>query len=327
MKKIATMLLSAATILSLASCEKNKNNGDAFDCIVKTSELTETSVKVSVSVNDAAAEYSLWVVEESAYKETVPETAKKLKGNTAETFDGLTADTEYYAVVYESSLGFTKKSFVTSKPSKEYECLKGSDYIILAMDETTRKKIEDKTKYYMPNDGDYTKGTGTIFFDMWGDAGAANTEWGTASGPNYFGVVDGWYCISKTALAGMGWFGYCFRLDDGKTAEEKAEAIKRREILKGITNDYILHIAMKANAAGEYSLGVLGGNSVVIGDETTAYGFKRDGEWYGIEIPMTEFMAGEKYGKGEIGNILYFTQGPDSGAATLDLDAVFWYKK
>lgn len=326
MKKITSMLLCAATVLSLASCNKAEVKGDAFDCIVKTSEITENSVKVSVEVNDAAAEYSLWVVEESAYKEAVPETAKKFKGNAAETFEGLNADTEYFAVVYESSLGFTKKSFVTAKPSKEYKCLEGSDYIIIAMDETTRKKIEDKTKYYMPNDGDYTKGTGTIFFDMWGE-GSTHTEWGTASGPNFFGVVDGWYCISKTALAGMGWFGYCFRLDDGKTEEEKAEAIKRREILKGINNEYTLHLAMKANVAGEYSLGVLGGNTVVIGDETTTYGFKRDGEWHEIEVPMSEFMAGEKYGTEAIGNILYFTQGPNSGAATLDVDAIFWYKK
>ena len=88
MKKISSLLLCAATILSLASCKKSEVKGDAFDCIVKTSEVTENSVKVSVEVNDASAEYSLWVVEESAYKEAVPETAKKLKGNAAEVFEG-----------------------------------------------------------------------------------------------------------------------------------------------------------------------------------------------------------------------------------------------
>ena len=59
MKKISSLLLCAATILSLASCKKSEVKGDAFDCIVKTSEVTENSVKVSVEVNDAAAEYSL----------------------------------------------------------------------------------------------------------------------------------------------------------------------------------------------------------------------------------------------------------------------------
>ena len=321
MKKIATMLLSAATILSLASCEKNEVKGDAFDCIVKTSDVTENSVKVSVEVNDAAAEYSLWVVEESAYKEVVPETAKKLKGNAAETFEGLSADTEYYAVVYESSLGFSKKSFVTSKPSKEYKCLGGSDYIIIAMDETTSKKIEGKIKYTMPSDGAYGedgKSTGTLFFDWWNGGNA-----GTTSGPNFFGVVEGWFSI-QTAT---GWFGYAFRLGEGNTDEEKAESAKRREILKGITADYTLHLAMKATCEGEYSLGMLDGAAVIIGDETAAYGFKRDGEWHEIEIPMSAFMAGEKYNAETGVNVLYWTQGTNGYPTTLDVDAIFWYKK
>ena len=151
MKKISSLLLCAATILSLASCKKSEVKGDAFDCIVKTSEVTENSVKVSVEVNDAAAEYSLWVVEESAYKEAVPETAKKLKGNAAEVFEGLNADTEYLAVVYEPSFGFSKKGFVTSKPSKVYPCLQGSDYIIISMDETRdyhkENREEDQVLY------------------------------------------------------------------------------------------------------------------------------------------------------------------------------------
>ncbi len=321
MKKIASLLLCAATILSLSSCKKDKVSGDAFDCIVKTSDVTENSVKVSVEVNDAAAEYSLWVVEESAYKDAVPETAKTLKGNADETFEGLAADTEYYAVVYESSLGFTKKSFVTSKPSKEYECLKGSDYIILAMDETTRKTIESKTKYHMPSDGVYLDGDntkGTLFFDWWHGG-----EAGTASGPNFFGVVDGWFSI-KTADE---WFGYSFRLGEGKTEEEKDESAKRREILNSITSDYTLHIAMKASCEGEYKLGMLDGASVLIGDETATYGFKRDGEWQEIEIPMSVFMAGENYNARTGVNVLYWTQGDNGYPTTLDVDAIFWYKK
>ena len=324
MKKITSMLLCAATVLSLASCNKAEVKGDAFDCIVKTSEVTENSVKVSVEVNDAAAEYSLWVVEESAYKETVPETAKKLKGSAAETFEGLNADTEYYAVVYESTLGFTKKSFVTAKPSKEYKCLEGSDYIIIAMDETTSKKIESKIKYTMPSDGTYGedgKSTGTLFFDWWN---ANGTEAGTCSGPNFFGVVDGWFSFAKTA---DGWFGYAFRLGEGNTDEEKAESANRREILKGITADYTLHLAMKATCAGEYSLGMLDGAAVIIGDETAAYGFKRDGDWHEIEIPMSAFMAGEKYNAETGVNVLYWTQGANGYPTTLDVDAIFWYKK
>lgn len=319
MKKISSLLLCAATILSLASCKKSEVKGDAFDCIVKTSEVTENSVKVSVEVNDAAAEYSLWVVEESAYKEAVPETAKKLKGNAAEVFEGLNADTEYLAVVYEPSFGFSKKGFVTSKPSMVYPCLQGSDYIIISMDETTIKKIEKKIKYFMPADGVYGEpDTGTLFFDWW-NGGAV----GTASGPNFFGVVADWFSI-KTA---SGWFGYAFRLAEGLTDEEKAESAKRREVLKGITADYTLHIAMKGTAAGEYSLGMLDGATITIGDEKAAYGFKRDGEWHEIEIPLSAFMAGEKYNASTAVNVLQWTQGTNGYPTTLDVDAIFWYKK
>ena len=81
------------------------------------------------------------------------------------------------------------------------------------MDETTTKKIEKKIKYSMPSDGVYgSPDTGTLFFDWWHGG-----EAGTASGPNFFGVVAGWFSV-KTA---GDWFGYAFRLAEGLTDEER----------------------------------------------------------------------------------------------------------
>lgn len=319
MKKITTALLCAATIVSLASCEKPSSGSETFGCTIKTAP-TENSVEVAVEVNDAAKEYKLWVVETAEYKEAVPETAKTLKGNATETFTGLKDDTEYTAAVYEASMGFKTREFVTDKAAVVYECLKGSDYIVISMDETTRKSIEGKIKYSMPSDGVYgDPNTGTLFFDWW-NGGTA----GTASGPNFFGVVDGWFSINTAS----GWFGYAFRLDAGLTAEEQAESAKRREILKGITADYTLHLAMKATCSGSYSLGMLDGANVVIGEEGSTYGFKRDGQWHEIEIPVSAFMAGEKYNAATGVNVLYWTQAENAGyPTTLDVDAIFFYKK
>ena len=318
MKKITTALLCAATIVSLASCEKTKTGSETFGCTIKTAP-TENSVEVAVEVNDDTKEYKLWVVEIAEYKAAVPETAKTLKGNAKETFTGLKDDTEYTAALYEESIGFKTKEFVTDKAEVVYECLKGSDYIVIAMDETTRKSIEGKIKCFMPSDGVYgDPATGTLFFDWW-NGGTA----GTASGPNFFGVVDGWFSINTAS----GWFGYAFRLAEGNTDAEKAESTKRREALKSITADYTLHLAMKATCSGSYSLTMFDGAAVVIEEEGSTYGFKRDGQWHEIEVPVSAFMAGEKY-NATGANVLAWTQAENAGyPTTLDVDAIFFYKK
>ncbi len=325
MKKIISILLSAAAVISLASCNKSDNpSSDSFGCTIKVTP-SENSAVVAVEVNDANAEYQLWVVESASYAEKVPVDARTLKGNASETFTGLKSDTEYTAVVYEASAGFKAKEFVTDKSTVTYESLQGSEYIIIAMDETTSNSIASKTKYLMYADGNYgaTPYTGTIFFDYW-NGGAA----GTCSGPNSYGVVSDWFSVIPPA----GWFGFCFRLEDDEknlsTDAEKEEAAKRRAALKSITSDYTLHLAMKANCAGEYSLRCLSGEfGVTIGDENATYGFKRDGQWHEIEIPMSVFMASDKYNASTESGIIAFTQGTNGYPTTLDFDAVFFYKK
>ena len=72
---------------------------------------------------------------------------------------------------------------------------------------------------------------------------------------------------------------------------------------------------------------MLDGATVAIGDENATYGFKRDGEWHEIEIPVSVFMAGEKYNASTAVNVLQWTQGTNGYPTTLDVDAIFWYKK
>ena len=325
MKKIISILLSAAAIFSLASCNKSENpSSGSFGCTIKVTP-SENSAVVAVEVNNADAEYQLWVVESASYEEKVPADAMTFKGNASATFNGLKADTEYTAVVYEASAGYKAKEFVTDKSTVSYDSLKGSDYIIIAMDQTTSNSLAGKTKYLMYADGVYSDAgnTGTIFFDYW-NGGTA----GTCSGPNSYGVVDGWFSVIPPA----GWFGFCFRLEDNveklSTDEEKAEAARRRAALQSITSDYTLHIAMKASCPGEYSLRCLSGEfGVTIGDENSTYGFKRDGQWHEIEIPMSVFMASDKYNATSETGIVAFTQGTNGYPTTLDFDAVFFYKK
>ncbi len=321
MKKIIPILLSAATIFSLASCKKSENPSSAtFGCTIKVTPA-ENSATVSVEVNDAQTEYKLWVVETASYEEKVPESAKTLKGNATEEFTSLKSDTEYIAAVYTESAGFKTKEFVTDKATVTYESLQGSDYIIVAMDETTSNSIAGKTKYIMYADGVYSEdgNTGTIFFDYWNGGSA-----GTCSGPNSYGVVDGWFSVNTAS----GWFGYCFRLDAGVTDEEKAESARRRQALQSITSDHTLHLAMKGTCSGEYSLRCLSGEfGVTIGDENSTYGFKRDGQWHEIEIPMSVFMASDKYNATTETGIIAFTQGQNGYPTSLEFDAVFFYKK
>ena len=345
MKKFWSILFSAALVLGAAACGDDDNdasadntggnggNGSAFSCMIAVTP-GETDAKVSVTVNDAEKAYKVWVVKEADYAQEVPADAVECKGNvTDRVFEGLTPDEDYYAVVWEESMGYKTKDFMTDVATIDYECLKGSDYYLFSVDGTTTAKLGGKVTASLACDDL------TTFFDWWNWQGFSATE---CTGPNFFGVIEGWFSLQVTGADG--WFGGCFRLiapkeediaapgadgtlPEGKISQEAYDtAVARRAALKKVTAEHTLHLAMRSSAAGNYSLGMLDGNTVQIGDENSKYGFARDNQWHEIEIPMSEFMSGETFSFDGV-NMLYFTQGEAPMPANLDFDAVFIYKK
>src|SRR5690606_27714375 len=107
------------------------------------------------------------------------------------------------------------------------------------------------------------------------------------TGPNAFGQVESWISMSVT---NVGWSGL------GMTPDEKSTVD-----LSGVTNEHVLHFAIKSKVGATYVLGLGDGSTeakFAIGQTAfDDYGtvlqpyanFPRDGEWHHIEIPFTEF--------------------------------------
>lgn len=344
MKKFWSILFSAALVLGAAACgdddndtsagDNNGGNGgnpSAFSCMI-TVTPGETDAKVSVTVSDAEKTYKLWVVKMDDYAEEVPADAVACTGNvTDQLFEGLTPDTDYYAVAWEESMGYKSKDFFTDKASaSSFASLQGANYYVIQLDAQSREVIKGQTVADLGCDNL------TTFFDWW-NGGAFEAR--DSSGPNVYGVVDGWINLGIKPIEAAGWwFGGCFRLinpteneigeGEGKITQEAYDTAKaRRAKLADITADYVLHLAMRSASAGDYNVSVFGGQGVVIGDENAKYGFAHDNQWHEIEIPMSEFMAGTDFTFDNV-NMCAFTQGPEGSIwpTELNIDAAFFYQ-
>lgn len=197
--------------------------------------------------------------------------------------------------------------------------LEGSDYYLIAMDETTKDKINAKVNK------DYRSDENLIKLNIWPGTGDSYTA-GSPSGPNSFGEVQPW--VSLVVNAPAGWSGFGFS-PEATTVD-----------FSGVTNDHVLHFAIKSkddathiialtDGSGEYRVAIGASGFNDNGNITPAYtNFTRDGEWHHIEIPMSVFISkGLTYRSGGFtgGNIFYALSGSAKGV-TLDLDAIFIYK-
>lgn len=192
-----------------------------------------------------------------------------------------------------------------------YACLNGSDYYVIVLGETYFQQIASKVKVdFRPNDVDR-------FLYVWNETYTG----GTCSGPNVFGDVEDWTCL---ITGNVGWtgMGYCV----------PANLFEALVPVSLNPSEYVLHIAMKSqdDAVHEfvmYNFTSGGEIKVKVGDENSPYGFKRDGEWYEIEIPLTEWtnqgLLWTVPSKPE--NVLGILSGAVAGKH-INLDACFIYK-
>jgi hypothetical protein len=158
--------------------------------------------------------------------------------------------------------------------------LQGSDYFLIALDETTKAKISSKVT------ADYRVDEANRFLYVWENTYVA----GAPSGPNAFGEVDAW--ISLAVASGMTWSGFGISPGGASTVD-----------LSKVTPQHTLHFAMKSRGNATHMVGLGDGTNnfrLAIGaapfvDGTTSFqpykNFTRDGEWHHIEIPMSEFMG------------------------------------
>lgn len=161
----------------------------------------------------------------------------------------------------------------TDLPANLDESLKGTNYYPIVMDAVTYEYIKNNVVADLRVD-DYN-----THLWIWDNTYVA----GTATGPNYYGEVEGWIALQVAAATTWSGAGFC--------CYDPAKLSKLADITANPA-DYVLHIAMKSqdNATHEIVLYSDGGAEAKLSiDVNGTYGYPRDGEWYGIEVPMTYF--------------------------------------
>src|SRR5690606_25740348 len=124
--------------------------------------------------------------------------------------------------------------------------LQGSDYYLITLDETSKTKIASKVKK------DYRTDDENMFLYIW----EGTYEPGVSTGPNSFGEVEGW---TSLVVGGGGWSGCGFAtLSDDDTGD------KFYADLSGVTEDHVLHFAMKSKDNATHMIKLRGNDDSVV---------------------------------------------------------------
>ncbi|KXX68171.1 Ig-like domain-containing protein [Flammeovirga sp. SJP92] len=236
----------------------------------------------------------------------------------------VTAVSEGTATVVASHGVFTASCNVTVTAPEVNEpdpslpaTLKGSEYFVIQLDQTSFESIEDRVSADLRPDDD------TKFLYIWD--GTFNN--GTPQGNNFYNQEEGWVSL---VVGNVGWSGAGF-FANSLYGEIDMTAIDANP------ENYVFHAAFKSTQENSsYTLMFADGTSeikVVVGP-TAQEGiapytdFTRDGEWQSVEIPMTHLKDSGLDLSSPISNVnvLAVLAGGATGT-TFDMDAAFFYKK
>ena len=197
--------------------------------------------------------------------------------------------------------------------------LTGTEYYPIILDGITAGKLGTKIK------ADFRPDEINKFLYIWDGTFTP----GNPTGPNCFGEVEPW---TSLVVGTAGWSGAGFNCKD-------AAALDKLAPLTANTDKYYLHIGIKSRSNAVFVFGLDGQSGVKFAVGATSFNdngtiiepladFPRDGEWQKIEIPLSTLKTkGLLYSTGMTDkNVMWFLGGGVTGT-TLDLDAVFLYKK
>ncbi|MGQ1947102.1 Ig-like domain-containing protein [Geofilum sp. OHC36d9] len=201
------------------------------------------------------------------------------------------------------------------------ESLQGSNYYPIQLDASTYEYIKDKVVVDLrPNEE-------TKFLYVW----ESTLITGSPSGLNFYGQAESWVSL---VVSNVGWSGAGFFVGDDFGVIDMTD-------LYANPQDYVFHVALKSAQEtssylfkfkdGESSVGICIGSSVFVDGDSSfePYAdFTRDNEWHSIEIPVTKLNELGLFYSNTFSNnnVLEVLAGGTSGT-TLDLDAMFFYKK
>ena len=319
MKKLFAVALAALTLVGFSACKKEKNDPEAYK-LNQTQVSIEEGATFQFTITPAAtAVWSSNKAEVATVDQNGLVTAVKA-GNAIIT--AKVADVELSAMVTVTAKGGQGGDDPEIDPSLPAS-LKGSEYYLIQLDETTAAKLQGRIK------ADLRVDDNSSFLYVWDQTYVA----GEASGMNFYGEAEGWPSLQVSTI---GWSGMGVNVQAGKFDQLNAMAA-----IMANPAEYVLHIAMKSTDNATHLLeldGTTGKGKVAIGQTdfndngqiTPVFtDFTRNGSWGEIEIPMTTFtQQGLVYGSNNANalNVLVFLSGGVSGTS-LQYDACFIYKK
>jgi beta-glucanase (GH16 family) len=119
--------------------------------------------------------------------------------------------------------------------------------------------------------------------------------------------VEGW----TLDVAGIGWCGMGVFLPNFRNMENYS--------------DGFLHVDIKTTSTDLYEFGIESARGaqawLPVGDETTEFGFARDGNWHTVSIPLNRFANTDFKTVGQIFMLLCTAS---TGGTTLSLDNIWW---
>jgi len=223
--------------------------------------------------------------------------------------------------------------------------LTGSDYCILQLGEEEYELLEEKNKVLVNLFPYQVASTGTdgIALYVWDNTYAgANRE-----GTNSYDFTSGWVSLDVTTI---GWSGAGYSLTADGLADRNAEIVNMGAKIAAEPENWYFHFAYKSNQTTSH-VGILawgngvaedGGNKAqeykfVFGDPAGTFtdgvttritpvgGTYKAGEWNEYELCLNDIPIDFSLGAESV-NLFAFLSGGTQGT-TLDLDAMFYYKK
>lgn len=305
-KKILFLCLTAVAFI-FSSCKTEEPlSGVTLDQATLSVAAGETATLVATNQPKGAAGNVVWSTSNAAIATVADGVVTGVKKGTANIVATVGAFTATCAVTVTESTNFKAS-------------LTGTEYYPIILDGTTAKALGAKIK------ADFRPDEATKFLYVWDNTYTA----GQTTGPNFYGEVEGWVSLS---VGSVGWSGAGFFCKDAALLDKLAP-------LTANTDKYYLHIGVKSKDNAVHVIGMDGQSNVKFALGATAFNdngtliqplgdFTRDGEWHEIEIPLSTLKTnGLLYSTGmKEKNVMFVLSGGTAGK-TIDLDAVFIYKK
>lgn len=321
--KFFAVALAALTIVSFGACS-NKDSGtggggEPTDPEQETT-LALNPTSLSLDVNAEATITATVAAEWTTNDETVATVTPANDGGKSAVVKALK---EGNAIITARTAGGQVKTCVVAVKKQGGggggAQLKGSQVWPIILDGTTYEANASKiVASFQPNDVDQ-------FLYVW----EGTYEGADATGLNFHGNNDGYLAMKVTSL---GWAGAGFCLTESGTGWQAAESL--RAAIVADPDQYFLHMAIKSTDnysqcfymfGSEATKFVLGSKSVY--DGPVYQNFTRDGAWHEFDIPMSAYagaLASQSVAAG-VNVFVMLTEGIQG--ASINLDAVYFYKK